>query len=34
MIQAEGEYEKISGVELIEVAKSKKPLLVVMRHFG
>ena len=31
MIQAEGEYEKISGVELIEVAKSKKPLLVVMK---
>lgn len=31
MIQAEGEYKKLEGVERVEILKSKKPLLVVMK---
>ena len=31
MIQAEGEYKKLGDVKIIEIAKSKKPLLVVMK---
>ncbi len=31
MMQAEGEYKKLEGVELVEIAKAKKPLLAVMK---
>ena len=31
MMQAEGEYKKLDGVELVEISKSKKPLLAVMK---
>lgn len=31
MFQAEGEYKKIDGVELVEVRKASKPLLAVMK---
>lgn len=31
MFQAEGEYKKIDGVELVEVRKAKKPLLAIMK---
>jgi len=31
MIQAEGEYKKLENVEVIEIAKAKKPLLVMIK---
>ncbi len=31
MMQAEGEYKKLEGVELVEIAKAKKSLLAVMK---
>ena len=31
MMQAEGEYKKLENVELVEISKSKKPLLAIMK---
>ncbi len=31
MMQAEGEYKKLDGVEIVEVMKSKKPLLAIVK---